>query len=171
MRPLSSLHILSSWTGIAMPSILAGISRSSRILSTVVAALGISIIMAAVTVVATGHRAALERVKQDNSRLSTLLAEYTGSMMQAINLTLQDIDHDAGLSALTTPEQFRAVMATQEMNRSLGARQSGLQQVLSLSAIGADGRFANVSRLWPTPDIMLSDRPYFQAMQARALPA
>lgn len=163
--PSSGLRTRTGRTGVA------GLSRSSRILSAVVAALAICIVIAAAIVIAGLHRDARARVEQENRRLSTVLAEYTGSMMQAVDLALQEVDHDAGLSSLTSPEQFRAVMGTPEMNCSLAARQSGLQQVMSLSAIDVAGRFANVSRVWPPPAAELSDRAYFRAMQADTAPA
>jgi hypothetical protein len=136
-----------------------------------VAALAVCVLIAAAISVAGLRQEAGTRTEQDNRRLATVLAEYTGSMLQAVDLTLQGIARDAGLPALTTPEQFRAVMATSDMYRSLAARQSGLGQVLSLSAIDVDGKFVNVSRVWPPPAADLSDRPYFKAMQAADAPA
>ena len=112
--PASGLLMRAGRTGAAAPLLFAGLSRPSRILSSVVAALAVCILIAGAIVVAGLHEEAWTRTEQDNRRLATVLAEYTGGMLQAVDLALQGIARDGGLSALDTPERFRAVMATLE---------------------------------------------------------
>jgi len=157
-------------TGVATSLGFTGLSRPNRNLAAGVAALAVCLMIAAGIGIASLHREAWRRTEHDNRLVATALAEYTGVMLRAVDMTLKDIALDAGLSAITTPEQFRAAMGTQEMNRSLAARQSALPQVLSLSAVDAEGGFVNVSRVWPPPVVNLSDRGYFKAMQAADAP-
>ncbi len=144
---------------------LAGLSRSSRYLTAVVAVLIGCAVAAAVAMAIDLHADARERAGHDTRRLAVVLAEQSSRLLAAVNGVLFDIDRRMALSRLNTPAQFRAVMGRDAIYPDLASHVSGLPQVDGIAVLGADGDIVNSSRSWPPPPIAAGDRAYFQAIR------
>jgi signal transduction histidine kinase len=57
-------------------------------------------------------------------------------------------------------------MATHDIHLLLRDKISGIPQVDAVTLISAEGKLINFSRYWPTPEVNVSDRDYFKALEA-----
>jgi diguanylate cyclase (GGDEF)-like protein len=172
MHPASSpLHFCRQAGATGMKFVISGLSRSSRLLSALVALLSVCALSAAIVAAVGLRHEAREQAEHDIQRLAVVLTEQSARMLDAVDRVLTDIDRDVGLSHLGTPERFRAAMGSEAMQLDLSLRRSGLAQADGLVVIGTGGEIVNSSRVWPPPPFSVADRPYFQAMQAPGAPS
>jgi diguanylate cyclase (GGDEF)-like protein len=148
-----------------------GLSRSSRLLSRVVALLIVVATAAAIVVAVDLRREARARAEHDTNRLALVLAQQMSRLLENVDLVLTGIDRDMGLARLNTPGQFGAVLGTQVVHQELMARRTGLPMADALVVIDADGTIVGSSRAWPPAPVSLDDRAYFRAIRVTDSPA
>ena len=102
-------------------------------------------------------------VSTDN--LAIVLAEQTSRSVQSVDIVLREIQERIGALGVTTPEAFRSVLGTADMNEFLRSRSARLPQVDNIALVGADGFRVNYSVGWPAPRDDMSDREYTRHFQ------
>ena len=142
---------------------ISGLSRTTRILAAVEAALAVGAVLAAIAVGVELKFSARQDAEREVRRLAMVLAEQTSRTLQAIDLVLTDVVRDADDATTADAAHFRAVMGTADMQRALRTRIGGLPQAEAILVIAADGMLVLSSRTWPTPAFSVADRAYFQA--------
>ncbi|HUB13992.1 MAG TPA: EAL domain-containing protein [Acetobacteraceae bacterium] len=111
---------------------------------------------------------ALSAAFGNTGNLAIVLAEQTDRSVQAIDIVLRDIQDDvAGDLRLATEDDFKRLLATEPIFRSLHSRAERLPQVDNISLIAADGVRVSYSIAWPAPPTELSDRDYMRHFQAQ----
>ena len=111
---------------------------------------------------------ALASARRDMANVSIALAEQTARTIQSVDVVLRDFQtHTAGLD-VRTPEQFRAQMAGDGVQRLLAGRLRNLPQAEALALVDAQGMLLNWSRDAPVQQIDLSDRDYYQHLRSHA---
>jgi PAS domain S-box-containing protein len=100
----------------------------------------------------------LANEQDDLRRLALTLSEQTARAFQEIDLILRET------RPLLTAELLSA--RDDSLHRLLRNRLFGLPQGQALMVFGGDGGMRGHSRLYPVPDIVVSDRDYFQAQMA-----
>ena len=68
-------------------------------------------------------------------------------------------------AAATDPQEFRDLMATQDVYRFLVDRLRSLPQANSLALLDDTGRITNFSHTWPVPVIEAGDRDFFKYLR------
>jgi PAS domain S-box-containing protein len=99
---------------------------------------------------------------KDTKNLAVVLAEQTARSFQAVDLVLQEMQAMALAAAVTTPDEFKLRMGTEQVHDFLAERIKSLPQAESVALVDADGRLTNLSRPWPIPILDISDREYFR---------
>src|SRR5262249_11289608 len=105
---------------------------------------------------------AMKDAERDTGNIATVLAEQTSHSVQAIDLTLAELQKRVAASGATTLEQFRAAAGSEEMFRVLRGHLARLAEVDVVTLVAADGSIVATSRVFPARTIDLSDRDYFK---------
>jgi signal transduction histidine kinase len=135
--------------------------RSSRWLPLV----GIALIV--ITIAASGvtiwdlRAEAISSYRRDTANLGVVLAEQTSRALQAVDLVVQEAREKVLAAGVETPDQFRRLMATEDVHHFLTERLKNLPQAEAIILAGADGILVNFSRAWPVPALDLTDRDYY----------
>src|SRR5215813_8457720 len=109
---------------------------------------------------------AIQDAERDAGNIATVLAEQTANSVQAIDLTLAQLQNQISATGAATPEQLRAVAAGADMFHILRSHLTRLSEADVITLVGADGRILNNSRVFPSHKLDLSDREYFQLARA-----
>jgi PAS domain S-box-containing protein len=136
--------------------------RASRHLSFVGIGLLVIIVVAASVAVWDRREDSIARSLEEMTNLSTVLAEQTARSLQAVDLVLQETQAMVLSAGADGPEEFERLMGTPEVHRFLSDRLNVLPQAAAIGLISAEGKLINGSRLWPVPDLDLSDRDYYK---------
>ena len=138
-----------------------GGSRSSRWLPLVGVALILITIVASAITVWDLRADAIANYRRDTANLGVVLAEQTSRSLQAVDLVVQETREKVLAAGVETPEQFRQLMASEDIHHFLVDRLKNLPQAEAIILVGADGKLVNFSRAWPIPIIDLGDRDYY----------
>jgi PAS domain S-box-containing protein len=124
-------------------------------------------IIIAITVAAAGlniwstRADAIAYSRQEMTNLGVILAEQTARSFQAVDLVLQETRGMVLAAGVTTRDQFRTRMASEEVHKFLVARLQSLPQADVVTLIDDTGRIINFSRTWPAPAIETADRDFY----------
>src|SRR6185437_8615012 len=119
-------------------------------------------IILAVTVAIWNRRDdAIARSRREMSNLGVVLAAQSARSLQAVDLVMQEAQTLVRTGAVTTPDQFRRRLGTEEIHQYLADRMRSLPQADAVSLIDDTGRIVNFSRVWPVPRIETGDRDFF----------
>jgi PAS domain S-box-containing protein len=125
----------------------------------------------AITIAAAGlaiHMMYRDRISdemKDTRNLSIVLAEQSGRAVQAVDLVVQETRTMIANAGITTPDQFRERMATEQVHRDLLHLLHSLPQANSLALLDDHGLIVNFSHTWPIPRIDASDRDFFKYLR------
>jgi signal transduction histidine kinase/DNA-binding response OmpR family regulator/HPt (histidine-containing phosphotransfer) domain-containing protein len=114
---------------------------------------------------------AIKTYQQEMSNLGVAFAEQTARNLQSVDLVLDQMQERIRDSGVTTPAQFKLLLAGEDWHGFLADRLKNLPQSDLLGLIGADGKLVNYSRQWPAPAIDLSERDYVRALLLHADPS
>jgi len=127
----------------------------------------ISAIAVGTSVMVYGFR---ERALQSNLRelenTVQLLARHFDQQFDDFAVVQQDIIGQINLGRMTSPEDFRREMSSEDAHQMLKSKIGALSYIGNLTLIGSEGDLVNWSRSWPVPKVNLGDRRYFQALRA-----
>jgi hypothetical protein len=98
--------------------------------------------------------------------IGALVSEQTQDALQAVDLSLRDIQRTIAATSVETPDRVRQMFGTREFHAVLSNGLAALPQVDGITIVGADGKIVSSSRSWPAPEIDLSDRDYYRYFQA-----
>jgi diguanylate cyclase (GGDEF)-like protein/PAS domain S-box-containing protein len=105
---------------------------------------------------------AIRNASTDVGNLAVVLAEQTANSIQSIDLILTEIQDRAEISGARAPNNLDRVLGDEDAYRLLMERLSRLQQAEFIGLVDNNGRLVNTTRQWPSPEMDLSDRDYFQ---------
>jgi diguanylate cyclase (GGDEF)-like protein len=106
------------------------------------------------------RRIAIVETMSNTENLAIVLADQTNHSVQAVDIVLRDVQERVAALDVTTPAEFRRILAAEETAQFLSSRRDRLPQVDDIALIDADGIRVNVSGAWPSPPVDLSDREY-----------
>jgi len=112
------------------------------------------------------RRDALDAAQANTENLATVLAEQTARSVQAVDIVMRDVQDFVSGLGVTTPEEFRLVLGTEQVHQLLRSRADRLPQVDGIALASADGMRVNSSSGWPAPTVDLSDRDYVRYFAA-----
>jgi diguanylate cyclase (GGDEF)-like protein len=109
---------------------------------------------------------AIADASRDTGNLATVLAHQFENSVQSIDLVLNEIRDKEEPRALQEPDSFAKLFGGEDTYRFLLDRQSRLQQAEFTALVDANGKLVSTTRQWPTPNVNVADRPYFQHLKA-----
>jgi diguanylate cyclase (GGDEF)-like protein len=112
------------------------------------------------------RRDALIEADRDLRSLSLILADQAERAFEAVDLIQTEFLSVVQADNILTPEAFRQLMSSPEVNKEMDDHGSALAQLDVLGLVDADGNFVNVTNSWPTPKVNIADRDHFKALKA-----
>ena len=112
------------------------------------------------------YQGALEATERDLESLALILADHADRTFEAVDLLQTTFIETAQTGGIQTPDDFRRLMSTRDINRQLKHHGSEMPQLDSLGLVDTEGMVVNTSRAWPTPTLSIADRSYFKALKA-----
>jgi diguanylate cyclase (GGDEF)-like protein len=97
--------------------------------------------------------------------ISLILAEEANRTFQSVDLVMSSIADRMAAEGITDSASFDQEAAGHDIHLLLREKIVGIPQLSALTLIGRDAKLINFSRSWPAPEINVSDRAYFRAMQ------
>ena len=114
------------------------------------------------------RESALRGAGNNLGTVSLTLSEQCERTFQSLDLVLNSVAEVLTAEGVDDPDVFSRKMANRSAYVMLRDKLTGLPFIDALSMVGADGKIINFSRFWPTPDINVADRDYFQALSAKS---
>jgi signal transduction histidine kinase len=108
------------------------------------------------------RRNAIDASRENLATLGVVLAEELSRSLQSIDLVLGETVQEVVHSGATTPEGFRAQMASEATHDFLVNRLKALPQASCVFLTDAVGMQVNSSNFWPVPMADLGDREFFR---------
>jgi diguanylate cyclase (GGDEF)-like protein len=109
---------------------------------------------------------AIRSAVAESGNIAGVLASQLSRSLQGIDATLLDIQegHERDID---TPAEFQATFARHEFQQSLIKRLAGLPQVFNLAVADTTGQIVASTAGWPTPNVNVADRDYFNDARRR----
>ena len=105
---------------------------------------------------------AIAAASRDSRNLAVVLADQIANSIQSIDLILSEIKTGEEFRNAQMPDHFDRVSQSEDTHQYLVERLSHLAQADFITLADKNGKLVNTTQQWPTPDVSLSDRPYFQ---------
>ena len=131
------------------------------LLVTAAALIALAVLATALTIIGL-YGDARQDAERDAGNIATVLAEQTVRSVQAIDLTLVELQNRVAATGAETDAQFRAAVGGEGMYHALRDQITRLSEADVISLVGTDGRIVSNSRVFPSRPGDLSDRDYFQ---------
>jgi diguanylate cyclase (GGDEF)-like protein len=93
--------------------------------------------------------------------MGVVLAEQTGRYVQVIDLIVLEVKSRIVDLGVTTPDDFRRLAGSRDLQAYLGERVKGVPQADAITLVDADGVILNSSRGWPARSANVSGRDYY----------
>ena len=97
--------------------------------------------------------------------LAYVLAEQGDRSFQSLDLEQTGVIERLKARGAVSAETLRAAATTEELFKVLKDKTEALPQLDALTIIDDHGKLLNFSRFWPTPQVDVSDRDYFKALE------
>jgi len=104
----------------------------------------------------------LQEASADTANIAAVLAEQTARSVQAIDMVATDIEEKFSSDGPVDYDAYLKEMRSEASWNYLVERMTRLPQADVVAVIDRYGRPANTARMWPAPDVDLSDRDYFR---------
>jgi len=105
---------------------------------------------------------AIREASANTGNLAVVLAEQTANSVQSIDIVLTEIQGQAEIRGARASNDFNRILRGEDTYQYLTERLSRLQQAEFIGLVDNNGRIVNTTRQWPSPEIDLVDRDYFQ---------
>jgi hypothetical protein len=103
------------------------------------------------------------RDQEDQLRTqSQILAEHAEQSFRSVNLVISSVAAAVTAAGVTDDASLAQKMTGYEVYLLLRARIEGTPQIGAVTVFDRQGKMLNSSRTWPTPEIDISDRAFFQ---------
>lgn len=97
--------------------------------------------------------------------MAVTLSEQTARAFQSVGLIQDDLIGRVREKGIETRTQLIDAMSTEDVHSRLREKISGLPFIDAITVIDETGQLLNFSRYWPIPNVNVSDRDYFLALE------
>jgi diguanylate cyclase (GGDEF)-like protein/PAS domain S-box-containing protein len=108
---------------------------------------------------------ALANSQRELETTGLLLTRHFDQQFEDSSIIARNIIARMGLSEVTSPQMLRDKMSGMEAHELLKSRVSALSYIGDINFFDVNGRLINSSRLWPLPDLDISDRIFFSTLR------
>ncbi len=105
---------------------------------------------------------ALEVAERELNNTALLLSRHFDQQLGDLQHVHDDVVSDMQAGWVDSADEFERKMSTFGAHEMLRAKLAALPHVGSLNLFNARGRLINSSEIWPTPDVSIADRRYFE---------
>jgi diguanylate cyclase (GGDEF)-like protein len=127
----------------------------------------IAAIMIGTTIMASNSRErALKNSERELENTVLLLSRHFDQQFEDIEVIQNDVVGYIKSLGITSSESFKFRMSSQDIHSMLKAKLSAQSYVGGINIFDADGKLINGSATWPSPDVSIANRPYFQAFKS-----
>jgi diguanylate cyclase (GGDEF)-like protein len=127
----------------------------------------IAAIMIGTTIMASNSRErALKNSERELENTVLLLSRHFDQQFEDIEVIQNDVVGYIRSLGITSSESFKFRMSGQDIHSMLKAKLSAQSYVGGINIFDADGKLINGSATWPSPDVSIANRPYFQAFKS-----
>jgi diguanylate cyclase (GGDEF)-like protein len=127
----------------------------------------IAAIMIGTTLMASNSRErALKNSERELENTVLLLSRHFDQQFEDIEVIQNDVVGYIRSLGITSSESFKFRMSGQDIHSMLKAKLSAQSYVGGINIFDADGKLINGSATWPSPDVSIANRPYFQAFKS-----
>jgi diguanylate cyclase (GGDEF)-like protein len=127
----------------------------------------IAAIMIGTTIMASNSRErALKNSERELENTVLLLSRHFDQQFEDIEVIQNDVVGYIKSLGITSSESFKFRMSGQDIHSMLKAKLSAQSYVGGINIFDADGKLINGSATWPSPDVSIANRPYFQAFKS-----
>jgi diguanylate cyclase (GGDEF)-like protein len=110
---------------------------------------------------------AIRAAISDSGNIAAILAGQLSRSLQSIDAVLLEVKKAEKDLDVASPADLRKAFATQAFQEALKRRLTQLPQIFAIVITDENGQLVVSTAAWPTPNINVSDRDYFQAARAR----
>ncbi len=138
-------------------------SVSKLLLSQIV--LGLLVAITTGMLVWQSRQQALMASRHELQGLALTLSDQAERAFDAVDLLGTTFIEMTRANRIKTPEEFRRLMSTPEVNAQLIEHARMLPQLETIALVDADGTFINFNHPLPIPVVNVADRPYFKLLR------
>src|SRR5262249_21994770 len=109
---------------------------------------------------------ALSASERELKNTALVLAEQTDHAFHAIEIVQASLIERLRQPDIHSSEDHDREMSRHDVHLMLRDRMAGLAYLEAVSVVSAKGKILNFSRFWPIPEVDVSDRDYFKALQS-----
>jgi len=161
---MKSLHrLLSVKRKDIQRQVVHDLSRSHVILSLGVFMV-IVVTLTTLALVSWRHEQVLAKARSDLRNVATLLSTQSHHAFQGIDVLQQLTLDRLAANDIHTPESLRTWAGQREVHRFLSEAVGRVDILDAAAIVDTTGQLLTYSRGWPTPDLNVSDREYFQVL-------
>ncbi|MGB9118806.1 bifunctional diguanylate cyclase/phosphodiesterase [Bradyrhizobium sp.] len=113
---------------------------------------------------------ALQSSMRELENTVLLLARHFDQQFDDFALVQQDIINQLNLGMITSPQDFKREMSSEDAHQMLKNKIGALSYMGNLTLLDSEGNLINWSLGWPAPKANLADRGYFQALKSNTAP-
>jgi hypothetical protein len=110
---------------------------------------------------------AIDATISDSGNIATILAGQLSRSIGAIDSILLEVKRSQKGLDIDDPFKFRAAYDRKEIHDTFRQYAAKLPQIFNIVVADKDGQLVVSTAAWPTPDINIADRDYFQSARAR----
>jgi len=142
--------------------------RSRAVGLLVICGLSLAAVIAAATAVMVIdlRERSLAASERELKNTALVLAEQTDRAFHAVEVVQTSLIERLRQLGIRSSEDHEREMSGHDVHLMLKDRIGGLAYLEAVAVISARGKLLNFSRSWPIPDIDVSDRDYFKALQS-----
>jgi diguanylate cyclase (GGDEF)-like protein len=111
-----------------------------------------------------------ERTLQSTSRelenTVLLLARHFDQQLEEFGVIQNDIAAQIQMAGIASSEELAQWMSGYDMHQLLKVKMRAISNVGAISVFNKDGTLINSSNFYPTPEVNIFDRPYFQTLKS-----
>ena len=132
------------------------------------ALLSAAILVGTVTMIGQFRERALANGQRELENTVLLLTRHFDQQFEDSNVTARNIIAQMGIAEAASPEAYRDKLSGTGAHERLKSRVSALSYIGDVNFFDVNGRLINSSRLWPLPEIDISDRIFFSTLRTGA---
>jgi diguanylate cyclase (GGDEF)-like protein/PAS domain S-box-containing protein len=110
---------------------------------------------------------AINAAISDSGNIAAILAGQLSRSLHSIDAVLLEVRKSKNDMRIDSAPAFRAAYNQKTVHESLAQALAGLPQIFNIAIADENGQLVVSTAAWPTPDINISDRDYFQNARAR----
>ena len=112
---------------------------------------------------------ALAESERELQNIVSILAEQTDRAFKAVALLQSSLIERMQALGVASAEDYERQMSGYDVHLTLKDKVSGWPHIGSITLINSQGKLFNFSRLWPLPNIDVTDREFYKVLKSNAL--